>query len=178
VTRRFVDSRPVLREQVGLGGQSRPGDERLPVTVDDAVAFTASFEGGALGVFEATRMATGRKNANRIEVNGELGSIAFDFERMNELEYYDARDDAWEAGFRRIQATAPEHPYLSAWWPVGHGLGYEHTFTHEVVDFVRAIAGGEHAEPSFADALGVQRVLAAIETSAADGSRMTEVERP
>jgi predicted dehydrogenase len=178
VTRRFVDSRPVLREQVGLGGQSRPGDERLPVTVDDAVAFTASFEGGALGVFEATRMATGRKNANRIEVNGELGSIAFDFERMNELEYYDARDDAWEAGLRRIQATAPEHPYLSAWWPVGHGLGYEHTFTHEVVDFVRAIAGGEHAEPSFADALGVQRVLAAIETSAADGSRMTEVERP
>ncbi len=179
VMRRFVDSRPVLRDQVGLGGQAQPGAERLPVTVDDAVAFTASFASGALGVFEATRMATGRKNANRIEINGESGSIAFDFERMNELEYYDARDETM-SGFRRIQVTEADHPYVSAWWPVGHGLGYEHGFTHEVVDFVRAIAGDDRgdASPSFADALNVQRVLAAIEISAADGSRMTEVERP
>jgi predicted dehydrogenase len=139
--------------------------ERGPVTVDDAASFLATFRSGAMGVFEATRFATGRKNAIRIEVNGSLGSLAFDFEDMNVLEYFDAREDAELAGFRRILATEPGHPYVAAWWPPGHGLGYEHGFTHQVVDLVEAIAGGTDPVPSFDDGLQVQRVLAAVEAS-------------
>jgi predicted dehydrogenase len=125
----------------------------------------ATFRSGALGVFEATRFATGRKNAIRIEINGSLGSLAFDFEDMNLLHYYDATEDSRTAGFRRILATEPAHPYVAAWWPPGHLLGYEHGFTHQVVDLVTAIAEGVDPAPSFADGLQVQRVLAAVETS-------------
>ncbi|AZZ50254.1 gfo/Idh/MocA family oxidoreductase [Rathayibacter rathayi] len=175
--RTFTTERPVLSEQVGLGGHAGADAPRGAVTVDDAAAFTAAFEGGALGVFEATRVATGRRNANRIEVNGELGSIAFDFERMNELEYYDARDPEEAQGFRRIQVTEPAHPYMAAWWPTGHGIGYEHLFTHQVVDLIEAIAGGTAVTPTFADALDVQRVLDAVATSAAASSVATPVPR-
>ncbi|NQX29699.1 Gfo/Idh/MocA family oxidoreductase [Microbacteriaceae bacterium VKM Ac-2854] len=173
--RTFVTERPVLAAQRGLGGTASADAPRGPVTVDDAVAFTATLDGGALGVFEATRMALGRRNANRIEVNGELGSIAFDFERMNELEYYDSRDAADAQGWRTIQANDAVHPYTANWWPVGHGLGYEHLFTHQVADLVTAIAQGRQPRPSFADALQVQQVLDAVERSAADRSSLTEV---
>ncbi|WOF22519.1 Gfo/Idh/MocA family oxidoreductase [Microbacterium betulae] len=174
--RTFVGSRPVLAEQRGLGGRADTGAERGPVTVDDAVAFTASFGSGALGVFEATRFALGRRNANRIEVNGDRGSIAFDFERMNELELYDASDADGVQGFRRIQVTEPVHPYTGNWWPAGHGLGYEHVFTHQVVDLVTAIAEGRQPSPGFDEALGVQRVLDAVERSAASESILTPVD--
>jgi predicted dehydrogenase len=135
------------------------------VTVDDAAIFLARFGSGALGVFEATRFATGRKNAIRLEINGSEGSLAFDFEDMNELHYYDATEPAETAGFRRILATESVHPYVAAWWPPGHLLGYEHGFTHQVVDLVTAIAEGTDPAPSFADGLQVQRVLAAVEDS-------------
>ncbi|WP_120338834.1 Gfo/Idh/MocA family protein [Cryobacterium soli] len=174
----FVTERPQRAAAAGLGGVADVQAARGPVTVDDAVAFTAAFSGGALGVFEATRMATGRRNANRIEINGETGSIAFDFERMNELEYFDGRGTDPEAeGFRRIVVTDPVHPYVANWWPTGHGLGYEHLFTHQVVDFVTAIGAGTAPSPSFGEALDVQRVLAAVEASAGAASRMTTVER-
>lgn len=173
--RTFVDTRPERAEVVGLGGRAAEGASRRAVTVDDAAAFTASFDDGALGVFECTRMALGRRNANRIEINGQRGSIAFDFERMNEFEFYDGDDARGEQGFRRVQATEPEHPYAAQWWPVGHGLGYEHTFTHEIVDFVRATAGDGQAEPDFDQALQVQYVLDAVERSAADDGRRTVV---
>jgi predicted dehydrogenase len=145
------------------------------VTVDDAALFTARFSGGALGSFEATRFATGRKNALRIEVNGSLGSVAFDFETMNELAFYDGTEDSRTAGFRRIYVTEGSHPYVGAWWPPGHGLGYEHSFTHEVVDLVRDLDAGRDPRPSFADGLQVQRVLAAVEASAGDGARWTQI---
>jgi len=161
----FVKERPVAAEHSGLAGTA--GTERGPVTVDDAAVFLATFRSGALGVFEATRFATGRKNAIRIEINGSLGSLAFDFEDMNLLHYYDATEDSRTAGFRRILATEPDHPYVAAWWPPGHLLGYEHGFTHQVVDLVTAIAEGADPEPSFADGLRVQRVLAAVEASSA-----------
>jgi predicted dehydrogenase len=177
--RTFVTERPERAETVGLGGRAGEHASKGPVTVDDAAAFTASFSEGALGVFEATRMATGRRNANRIELNGELGSLAFDFERMNELEYFDGRGaDPDAEGFRRILVTDPVHPYVSNWWPTGHGIGYEHLFTHQAVEFIRAVAGEASVSPSFAEALDVQRVLAAVEASAADHSRATVVERP
>lgn len=178
ILKTFVPTRPVLAEQVGLGGRGDTDGERGPVTVDDAAAFTATFDDGALGVFEATRMATGRRNANRIEISGERGAIAFDYERSNELEVYDATDPLVAQGFRRVLATEPQHPYMSAWWPTGHGIGYEHGFTHQAVDFVRAIADGTEVAPTFADALDVQRVLDAIAASAADSSRLTVVPHP
>jgi predicted dehydrogenase len=160
----FVTERPVASEHSGLSGTA--GQGRGPVTVDDAAAFLARFEGGALGVFEATRFATGRKNAIRIEINGSAGSLAFDFEDMNVLDFFDATEADETAGFRRVLATEPTHPYVAAWWPPGHGLGYEHAFTHQVVDLVGAIASGTEPTTSFTDGLGVQRVLAAVEASA------------
>jgi predicted dehydrogenase len=140
------------------------------VTVDDAAAFLARLGSGAVGVFEATRFATGRKNALRLEVNGSRGSLAFDFEDMNVLEVYDAEEPAETAGFRRVLATEPGHPYVGAWWPPGHGLGYEHGFTHQVVDLVTAISTGEQPRPSFADGRQVQAVLDAVERSSTDGT--------
>ncbi|WP_241238218.1 Gfo/Idh/MocA family protein [Nocardioides pantholopis] len=169
----FVKERPLLAAGgVGLSGTAAA--ERGPVTVDDAAAFVARFAGGALGVFEATRFATGRKNAIRVELNGSRGSLAFDFEDMNVLTFYDAEEPAETAGFRRILVTEAAHPYVAAWWPPGHGLGYEHAFTHQVVDLVRALGAGVDPDPTFADGLQVQRVLAAVETSS-DTRRWQEI---
>ena len=137
--------------------------------------FTARLGSGALGTFEATRFASGRKNQLRIELNGERGSLAFDLERLNELEFFDRAGDSAEAGFRRILVTEPEHPYLSAWWPQGHVLGWEHTFMHQVRDLVTAIATGGELAPTFADGLQVQRVLDAVERSAASEAVWTPV---
>ena len=171
----FVTERPLLGEAVGLSGTA--SDERGAVTVDDAAWFTAKLTGGladgAIGAFEATRYATGRKNALRIELSGSRGAIAFDLERMNELEVYDATAPAGKQGFTRIVVTEPEHPYMAAWWPTGHGIGYEHPFSHQVRDLVQAITGGTDPEPSFAEGLQVQRVLRAVESSAANGSAWT-----
>jgi len=176
----FTKDRPVGGDFVGLGGSGAVGAdvERGPVTVDDAVIFSARFDGGPIGVFEASRAALGRKNAMRLEVNGSRGSIAFDFEDMNYLNYYDAGSgaDADSLGFRRINVTEAHHPYTGNWWPVGHGLGYEHGFTHQVVDLLTAIGAGTQPTPSFSDALQVQRVLAAVEHSAGKDSRWTSVD--
>ena len=169
----FVKERPIPTEASGLSGVA--GTERGEVTVDDAAIFLGRFDGGALATFEATRFAAGRKNAIRIELNGSLGSLAFDFEDMNVLRFYDNTEDAATAGFRRILVTEPVHPYVAAWWPPGHLLGYEHAFTHQVVDLVTALAEGTDPAPSFADGLQVQRVLAAVETSAAKDSVWTDV---
>ncbi|MEU4746810.1 Gfo/Idh/MocA family oxidoreductase, partial [Actinosynnema sp. NPDC023658] len=162
----FVTERPLAAEHAGLSGTAA-GDATGPVTVDDAALFLARFTGGALGSFEATRFANGRKNAIRIEINGSAGSLAFDFEDMNVLHFFDGTEDVATAGFRRIVVTEPQHPYVDAWWPAGHGLGYEHAFTHQAVDFIRAVAAGTDPAPSFADGLRVQRALAAVEASAA-----------
>ena len=153
-----------------------PGQPNGIVTVDDAAAFLARFSGGAVGVFEATRYATGRKNAIRLEINGSNGSLAFDFEDMNVLQFFDGEESPQTAGFRRVLVTEPEHPYAGHWWPPGHGLGYEHGFVHQVADLVTAIGQGQQPLPSFADGLQVQRVLAAVERSSELGSwQSTEV---
>ncbi len=173
----FVPRRPLPGASAGLAATGAVGAELGDVTVDDAAAFVGRTDGGAMAVVEATRFATGRKNAMRLEVNGSRGSLAFDFEAMNELHVYDGTVPAVGAGFRRILVTEPEHPYLEAWWPPGHGLGYEHTFVHEIADFVRDVGTGRDPSPSFADGLAVQRVLQAVEHSAADDSRWTAVEQ-
>ena len=158
LTETFVPERPTPD-----GGTGR-------VDVDDAALFLARFSGGAIGTFEATRYATGRKNGLRIELNGTRGTLAFDLERLNELEFHDGTVPATEAGFTRILVTEPDHPYLSAWWPPGHGLGYEHAFTHQARDLLAALGGDGTVRPSFDDGLAVQRVLDAVARSAADGT--------
>lgn len=169
----LVTERPVLGESVGLSGTA--GEGRGTVTVDDVALFTARLESGTLATFEATRFATGRKNALDIEISGDAGALHWNLEDMNVLEFYDATRPAGEQGFSRILVTEPEHPYLSGWWPAGHMLGYEHGFSHQVKDLTEAIAAGADPRPSFADGLRVQRVLDAVERSAHDGSDWTSV---
>jgi predicted dehydrogenase len=169
----IVAERPLLAAGQGLSGTA--STERGAVTVDDIALFSGRYEGAAggyapLGIFEATRFATGRKNALTIEVSGSLGAVSFNLERLNELDFYDATLPATEQGFRTILVTEHDHPYLAPWWPAGHMLGYEHGFSHQVVDFVTAIAEGTQPRPSFADGLHVQRVLDAVERSSAAGS--------
>lgn len=177
----FVTERPLPTASSGLSATADSGsgaDEGRPmghVTVDDAVVFIGRTDGGALATFEATRFSSGRKNAMRLEVDGSLGSIAFDFERLNELQFHDHTLPAEEAGFRRILVTEPGHPYAAAWWPAGHGLGYEHTFVHEVADLARDLIAGRAPEPGFADGLVVQRILAAVATSAAADAAWTPI---
>ncbi|MFF7527542.1 Gfo/Idh/MocA family protein [Streptomyces bobili] len=175
LTETFVRQRPLPGgPSSGLAaGAGRAGT--ATVTVDDAAVFTGRFVSGALASFEATRYATGRKNALRLELNGERGSLAFDLERLNELWFHDATEPAVHAGFRRILVTEPDHPYLEGWWPPGHGLGYEHTFVHQARDLVHAIAEGRVPQPSFAEGLQVQRVLAAVEESAEKNSVYTPI---
>jgi predicted dehydrogenase len=174
LTETFIRERPLPAASSGLSASG--STERGPVTVDDAALFLGRFDGGALASFEATRFATGRKNAIRLEVNGSAGSLAFDFESMNELSFYDGAEDAATAGFRRILVTEPTHPYVGAWWPPGHLLGYEHSFTHEVVDLVTDLAADRDPTPSFADGLQVQLVLDAVARSAAAGSGWQHIE--
>ena len=156
----FVKERPLETGEDGTG----------PVTVDDAAAFLARFEGGAMGTFEVTRLAPGRKNRNSFEVNGSKGSLVFDLERMNELQLYLADDPAETAGFRTINVTEPGHPYVDAWWPPGHIIGYEHTFIHTVKDLLDGIDAGESPAPTFEDGYRCQAVLDAVERSIESGS--------
>jgi predicted dehydrogenase len=155
--RTFVDERPVPGEDVEESGEA----ETRPVTVDDAYTAQAAFEGGAMGLFEASRFATGHKNSNVIEVNGSDGAVRFDLERLNELAVLDA--DA--RGFETVLVTDPDDPYLDHWWPPGHVVGWEHTFVHENYEFLSAAAAGEAHAPDFETGLAVQRALAAIRES-------------
>ena len=163
ITETFIKERPLPEASSGLS--ARAGATTGEVTVDDAAVFVARLSGGGLATYEATRFATGRKNGLKVEINGELGSLVFDLERLNELEYYDATRPTAEQGFSRILVTEGEHPYISAWWPPGHIIGYEHSFTHEMRDFIEAVATGTDPTPSFEDALQVQLVLDAVEKS-------------
>lgn len=158
IERRFIDERPLPEDPTRSGSS----------TVDDAVLFIGHLAGGAVASFEATRLATGVKNSNRIELHGELGAIAFDFQHMNELRVFDGTTTGAEQGWTTIQTTHEEHPWMRAWWPDGHGLGYEHTFVNQAADIVRML-GGEEPEapmPDFADAFVTQRVLEAAVRSA------------
>ena len=175
LTETFITERPLVGEVQLL--KATPSSERGQVTVDDAALFHARFDNGAIGSFEATRFANGRRNGLEIEVNGSRGSLRFDFQSMNELSIYDHTVDGKDAGWTTISVTQPGHPYMSAWWPPGHLIGYEHSFTHEFHDFVDAIVSDGDPRPSFADGLQVQRVLDAVEQSAADESRWTSIAR-
>jgi predicted dehydrogenase len=158
VARTFIEER--IDPASGKPGQS---------DVDDCVLFLASFESGAVGSFEASRLAPGHLNRNVIELNGEKGSLRFDFEDMNVLEFFDAEDGPREGGWRRIMCTSAEnHPYAAAWWPDAHVLGYEHGFVNMAADILRVLGGAEPEVPlpDFEDAYRTQRVLEAALVSA------------
>ena len=150
----------MLTAQVGAG-------ETETVDVDDTTLFLARFEGGAVGTFEATRFASGRRNHNRIEVNGSKGSVVFNLEDMNRLEYYHADDPEDVPGFRSIQVNEGCHPYIDHWWPPGHGIGYQNTFVNQYADFFDAIAADTKPEPGFEQGLENQKVLDAVTRSIA-----------
>ncbi|MGO8670230.1 MAG: Gfo/Idh/MocA family protein [Capsulimonadaceae bacterium] len=142
--------------------------ERLgPVTVDDAALALARFDNGAVGTFEASRFALGRKNYNRFEINGSLGSIAFNLERPNELEVYTEDTPPGTHGFRTVSVTAGQDPYSGHYWPAAHNLGYEHSFINLLADALRAIGQGENPSPNFHDGYRSNLVLDAIERSSA-----------
>jgi len=163
----FIKERPLLPKgaQGELGGQKATTKEMGKVTVDDAVLFLSKFKCGALGSFEATRFANGRKNYNCFEINGSKGSIVFNLERLNELQFFSSEDQRFAQGFRQILVTEGEHPYVNKWWPSGHIIGWEHTFTHEIHDFLKAIVDGGSVLPDFADGVKTQAVLEAVKQS-------------
>lgn len=125
------------------------------------------FESRAIGSVEGSRFCPGRKNFNHFEINGTRGSLAFNFERMNELELY--VEDGPNSGFRTILATDESHPYVDAWWPPCHIIGYEHSFTHTIFDLVCAIDRGEFPDCNFRDGVHNQRLLETIERSSTSG---------
>ncbi|WP_306912634.1 Gfo/Idh/MocA family protein [Arthrobacter sp. B3I9] len=157
----------------------RPGTQGLEeVTVDDAAWATLTLASGAVASVEVSRVATGQKNSLKLEIYGDKGSLVFDLEDLNELRFLDATVPVREQGFRRILVNEPEHPYIDAWWPQGHILGWEHTFTHEIRDFLTAINSGAEPSPSFDDGLAVQRILAAVEESAAAKGALIQLASP
>jgi predicted dehydrogenase len=166
----FIKERPVLKEkeelETGLGEFKEKAEEKGIVDVDDATIFLVRFKNGAIGSFEATRFAPGRKNGQRFEINGSKGSIVFNLERLNELEYYSKEDEKdGTQGFRTIIATDPSHPYAKNWWPAGHIIGYGEAFVNMVADIFNSIAKGENPSPNFYDGVKCQEVLEAVDQS-------------
>lgn len=166
LTETFVKERPLMAAQDGL--RATASDQLGKVTVDDAALMIGRFKNGALANIEATRFALGRKNAIQLEINGSKGSLLFDFEDMNRLQYFNNADPADRKGFRNILVTegGGVHPYAGNWWPPGHIIGYEHNFVHAIADLVNAVAEKRQVQPDFQEGLANQKVLAAIEKSA------------
>lgn len=173
LTASFIKERPLAAGAATFssGGGTQKA-ETGPVTVEDASLMMVEFVNGAVGSFEATRFASGRKNRNTFEIYGSAGSLAFDLECMNELQFHSRSDPPHAQGFRTILATESCHPYVSKWWPPGHILGYEHAFVHGVADFVQAIAHGIPIDPDIADGVKCLKVLEAGLASAASGCRV------
>ena len=171
IEKTFIEERAIPGGASGGKKKART----MKSTVDDCVLFLARFKGGAVASYEATRLATGNQNRNTIEINGEKGAIRFDFERMNELQWWDNTLPSAMQGWSRIMCTnADDHPYIDAYWPPAHGLGYEHGFVSQSADIAKAISGRKPVVPlpDFADAYETQRVLEAAVISARTGSRV------
>lgn len=170
LTETFIKQRPVLAGTTG-GLGAAAGQQMGEVTVDDAALFVTRFENGAVGTFEVTRFANGRKNFNSFEINGSKGSLVFNLERMNELTVLFSDDAPDVQGFRNVLVTdGGAHKYVGAWWPAGHIIGWEHTFTHGVFDLLNGIAAGQSPAPTFEDGLRCQAVLDAVEQAAGSKS--------
>ena len=172
----FIKERPLPGTSGGAWGTKGRKGKKAKVTVDDDTNFLARFKNGSVGVLESSRFAGGRRNFNTFQVYGSKGSLAWNFERMNELEFFDRTLDSVNQGYKTILATEADHPYAGAWWPPGHLIGYEHTFVHALYDFLSCLEEDRMPEPSFRDGVKVQAVLEAVERSAKSG-RWTKVSR-
>jgi len=173
ITADFIKTRPLATEG-GTGNlkAEASGSGKGEVTVEDAALMLVNFRNGAVGSFEATRFANGRRNKLCFEIYGSKGSLLFDLEKMNELKYYNVADEKGLQGFRTILATDESHPYIKNWWPAGHVIGYEHTFVHAAADFITAIGEGTKITPNFEDGLEVIKVLEAGLLSAREGKKI------
>lgn len=167
MTKTFIQERPSIAE--GSTFSARGGEGREKVDVDDATVFMTKFKNGAIGCFEATRFAGGRKNHLSFEINGSKGSIKFNFEEMNRLKFYSMEDPNFLRGFRDILVTENNHPYISVWWPPGHLIGYENTFINQFADFFKSYDEEINPKPDFEDALKCQQVIDAVLRSAEEG---------
>jgi predicted dehydrogenase len=154
IQKTFIEERPLSS-----------GKGKGKVSTDDATSFLARFANGALGSFQATRVAPGRKNFLRLEIFGSKGSLGFNLERMNELEYFDGNDATITQGFKNILVTDSSHPYIKSWWPPGHIIGWEHTFIHQIKELLEHMEGAGNVIPDFYDGLRCQQVLDAVVTS-------------
>jgi predicted dehydrogenase len=180
----FIKERDLIEtsggEISGKGATRSAKKRKGRSTVDDCVLFLARFKGGAVASFEATRLATGNQNRNQIEINGDKGSIKFDFERMNELQWWDDTLESRLRGWSRIMCTTGgDHPYADAYWPPAHLIGYEHCFISQAADMIRVLAGGRPIVPlaDFEDAYQTQRVLHAAIVAAREkcAVKMSEI---
>lgn len=164
----FIKERPLPGSGAGAwGAKGSRGKGR--VTVDDDANFLVQFRNGSVGAIESSRFAGGRRNYNTFQIYGSKGSLAFNLERMDEIEIYDATEEAGLQGFKTINVTESVHPYVGAWWPPGHIIGYEHTFVHAIHDFLVALEKNRLPEPNFYDGVRNQAVLDAVERSAKSG---------
>ena len=172
ITETFVKEReiPAQGSAGGIAGGAQAAKGKMgKVDVDDAALFLAKFHGGAIATFESTRFATGNQNKNGLEINGEKGAIRFNFEDMNWLEFYDTSTERRQQGWTKIMVThAPDHPYVGAWWPDAHVIGYEHGFINQVADIMYDLGGKQPTVPlpDFEDAYKTQQVLEAAIVSA------------
>ncbi len=164
----FIKERPLVGTGAGSWG-AKGGKGKGKVTVDDEANFLARFKNTSQGVFESSRFCGGRRNFNTFQIYGSKGSLAFNLERMNELEFYDGTQKSTEQGFQTLLVTEGAHPYVGAWWPPGHIIGYEHTFVHAVHDFLEALEKDRMPSPNFRDGVKNQSVLDAVERSARSG---------
>jgi len=165
----FIKERPLPGTSSGAWGSKGKKGKKGKVTVDDDTNFLARFKNGSVGVLESSRFAGGRRNFNTFQVYGSKGSLAWNFERMNELEVFDRTQKSVNQGYKTLLATEADHPYVGAWWPPGHLIGYEHTFVHALYDFLCCLEEDRMPEPSFRDGVKVQAVLDAVERSAKSG---------
>lgn len=162
LTEVFIKERPMQDDPL----------QTKPITIDDACQFMCRFANGSLGLFESTRYARGRKNYNTLEMNGANGSVYFDLEDPHRLQFYDHGDPGHLQGWRSIHVTGFEHPYMKNWWVPGTTIGYEHTFTNTLADFLRGLETGDRFSPTFRDALQTQAVMDTVLESARTGRWM------
>ncbi len=159
----FIPERP-LEEDPSKTGK---------VEVEDAALVLAEFKSGAMGSFETTRFATGRRNQHTFEIYGSEGALSWDLEDLNRLQFYSNADEAHAKGFRNILATEAVHPFAGSWWPPGHIIGYEHSFVNAVADFLTAVAGGTAIAPNLGDGVEIMKVLEAGVRSAETGRKIS-----
>jgi predicted dehydrogenase len=164
----FIKERPLLATGPGSWG-AKGSKGKGKVTVDDDANFLARFKNRSVGAFESSRFCGGRRNFNTFQIYGSKGSLSFNLERMNELEFYDGTLRSTDQGFKTILVTEAAHPYTGAWWPPGHIIGYEHTFVNAIHDFLTALEKDKMPSPNFRDGVKNQAVLEAVERSSKSG---------